>query len=103
MTLLAQDRLVDPHSSAEMRALIQKHPFPTHPTIVSWFEEGIRQLPHQGSRVLVLSKLGVAGGGIDDCAYIERKVAGGSKTLRYVAVGLRAKTKEELKALNPRL
>lgn len=98
MTLLAQDRLVDPHSSAEMRALIQKHPMPSHPTIVSWFEEGIRQLPHQGSRVLVLSKLGVHAG-IDDCAYIERKVASGSKTLRYVAVGLRARTKEELKTL----
>lgn len=98
MTLLAQDRLVDPHSSAEMRALIQKHPFPTHPTIVSWFEEGIRQLPHQGSRVLVLSKLGVLGG-IDDCAYIERKVDEGRTTLRYVAVGLRARTKEELKTL----
>ena len=99
MTLLAQDRLVDPHSSAEMRALIQKHPLPaTHPTIKSWFKEGIRQLPDHGSLVLVLSKLGVHDG-IDDCAYIERKVAGGSKTLRYVAVGLRAKTKEELKAL----
>jgi V8-like Glu-specific endopeptidase len=98
MALLAQNRLVDPHSSAEMRALIQKHPFPTHPTIKSSFEEGIRQLPHQGSRVLVLSKLGVLGG-IDDCAYIERKVDEGRTTLCYVAVGLRGKTDEELRTL----
>jgi V8-like Glu-specific endopeptidase len=47
---------------------------------------------------LVLSKLGVLGG-IDDCAYIERKVDEGRTTLRYVAVGLRARTKEELKTL----
>jgi hypothetical protein len=52
----------------------------------------------------VLSKIGVAGGGIDDCAYIEREVDCGQDkkwklTLRYVAVGLRAKSETELKTL----
>lgn len=89
MTLLAQGRLGDPASSAEMSALIQKEPNPTHPGIVSWFKEGLTQLPDEGSIVRVLSKLG-AHSGLDDCAYIERKVDGGKKLIRYVAVGLRA-------------
>jgi hypothetical protein len=38
----------------------------------------------------VLSKLGVAGGRIDDCAFIESEVDGSKKLLRYVAIGLRA-------------
>jgi len=98
MTLLAQDRLVDPASSAEMRALIHKEPNPTHPGIVSWFKEGLKQLPDEGSIETVLSKLG-AFEGIDDCAFIERKVDSGTKVIRYVAVGLRARKSEELKAL----
>ena len=52
----------------------------------------------------MLSKLGVAGGGIDDCAYIEREVDCGKDKkskliLRYVAVGLRAKSETELEKL----
>ena len=102
MTMLIRDLLVDPGSCSEMRDLIRKEPFPTHPTIVSWFEEGLMGLPLTGSRKLVLSKLGVAGGGIDDCAFICREVdngSGGKKLISYVAVGLRSKKKEELKAL----
>jgi hypothetical protein len=38
----------------------------------------------------VLSKLGVAGGRIDDCAFIESEVDGGKKLLRYVVIDLRA-------------
>ena len=98
MTLLAQGRLVDASSSAEMRALLQKTPDAAQPTIVSWFEEGLGQLRDGGSIVIALSKLGVHEG-IDDCAFIERKVDGGTKTIRYVAVGLRARTVAETKAL----
>jgi hypothetical protein len=102
MTLLAQNRLVNPAASAEMRMLMKKEPNPTHPGIVSWFKEGLKQLPNKGSLKTMLSKLGVAAGGIDDCAYIEREVhdgKGGKKILRYVAVGLRAKTEDLLKEL----
>jgi len=44
----------------------------------------------------VLSKLGVAGGRIDDCAFIESAVDGGKKLLRYVAIGLRATSSRQL-------
>ena len=100
MTLLVQGRVTDTLSCQEMRALIQKTPFPsTHPTLVSWFEEGLATLPGRGAIKTALSKLGVHSG-IDDCAYIVRKVdldGGRTVDLRYVAVGLRARTKEELK------
>ena len=93
MTLMAQDRLVDSQSSREMRLLLQKTPFPTHPTIVSWFEEGLNE-KSPGLIRLALSKLGVLDG-IDDCAYFERKLSSASaKILRYVAVGVRARSKE---------
>jgi hypothetical protein len=100
MTLLVQGRVTDTLSCREMRALIQKTPYPTtHPTLVSWFEEGLTALPGRGAIKTALSKLGVLDG-LDDCAFIERTVdLGGGRTrdLRYVAVGLRARTKEELK------
>jgi V8-like Glu-specific endopeptidase len=100
MTLLAQGRLVSPAASAEMSGLIQKEPNPTHPGIVSWFKEGLTELKDQGSIKRVLSKLGALKG-IDDCALIEREVGAGAskKTLRYVAIGLRARTKDEMKSL----
>jgi hypothetical protein len=50
----------------------------------------------------VLSKVGLARGGADECAYIEREVdngKGGTKLLRYVAVGLRAKQGSDLEQL----
>jgi hypothetical protein len=92
MTLLVQDRLVDSQSSGEMRLLLGKTPVPTtHPTIISQFEEGLLQKVSASLIVRVLSKVGVFQG-IDDCAFIERKLdaTAGAKTLRYVAVGLRA-------------
>lgn len=101
MTLLAQNRLVSPQASAEMSELMKKEPNPTHPGIVSWFKEGLKQLPNEGSLRRVLSKLGVHGG-IDDCTFIEREVdlgSGKKVLLRYVAVGLRANSSNELKNL----
>jgi hypothetical protein len=65
----------------------------------SWFEVGLRSL---GPLKTLLAKVGLAGGGADDCAYIEREVddgKGGKKTLCYVAVGLRAKRGSDLENL----
>jgi hypothetical protein len=100
MTLLGQNRLVSSQASSEMRALLKKEPNPTHPGIVSWFKEGLKGLKDGGSLRQVLSKLG-AHSGVDDCTLIEREVDtdGGKKELRYVAVGLRASSANELKRL----
>lgn len=100
MTLLARNVLVDPTSSLEFQGLLQKEPNPTHPTIVSFFKNGLKTLPDEGSLVKVLSKVGVHEGD-DDCAFIEREVGTGAnhKTLRYVAIGLRANKSAELQAL----
>jgi hypothetical protein len=101
MTLLAQNRLVSPQASAEMSELMKKEPNPSHPGIVSWFKEGLKQLPNKGSLRRVLSKLGVYDG-IDDCTFIEREVdlgSGKKVLLRYVAVGLRANSSNESKNL----
>jgi hypothetical protein len=95
MTLLAQKRLVSPEASAEMQFLMEKVPRPHFPGYGSWFEKGLRN--DLGQRVAlkkVLSKVGQARDGADECAYIEREVndgKGGRKLLCYVAVGLRAK------------
>jgi hypothetical protein len=104
MTLLAQKRLVNPSASAQMCMLMKKAPNPTHSGTFSPFKQGLKRLPNKGSLKTVLSKIGVAGGGIDDCAYIEREVDCGKDkkwklTLRYVAVGLRAKSETELEKL----
>jgi len=99
MTLMVQGRLVDPASSADMRALVKKEPNPTHPGIASWFKRGLEQLADGGSIVQVLSKLGAADHGVDDWTFIERKVDHDHTTLRYVAVGLRAGSSAELKDL----
>jgi len=100
MTLLGQDRLVSPQASTEMRSLLKKEPNLTHPGIVSWFKEGLKELKDGGSLKQIFSKLG-AHSGVDDCTLIEREVdlGGGKKLLRYVAVGLRARSAEELKSL----
>ena len=100
MTLLMQDRLVSPQASAEMRALIKKEPNPTHPGIVSWFRHGLKRLRDGGLVRSSLSKLG-AHSGVDDCAFIDRKVEIGSsvRLLRYVAVGLRAENARQLQDL----
>jgi hypothetical protein len=90
MTLLAQRRLVSPDASAQMQFLLQKEPNVPFPGFGSWFGQRLGRI---GSLEKLLSKVGSARGGIDECAYIERKVGdgkGGQKLLRYVAVGLRA-------------
>jgi V8-like Glu-specific endopeptidase len=97
MTLLAQDRLVSPQASIEMKALMKKEPNPTHPGIASWFKEGLKTLKDEGLLKRVFSKVG-AMQGVDDCTLIERKVIVGStqKLLCYVAVGLRSRESDEL-------
>jgi hypothetical protein len=99
MTLLAQKRLVSPEASAEMQFLMQKVPGRPFPGYDSWFEIGLRRL---GGLKKLLSKVGLARGGADECAYIEREVddgKGGKKLLCYVAVGLRAKEGSDLEQL----
>jgi hypothetical protein len=105
MTLLAQDRLVSPQASADMRLLMMKEPNPFQPGIVSWFKRGLEQLRDRGSVETFFSKLGVHDG-VDDCTLIERKVDPPVNKLRYVAVGLRARKNggaSELMALILRL
>ena len=104
MTLLLQGALVSRDASVGMQRLMKKAPNPTHSGTFSPFKQGLKRLPNKGSLKTVLSKIGVAGGGIDDCAYIEREVDCGQDkkwklTLRYVAVGLRAKSEPELEKL----
>lgn len=99
MTLLAQRRLVSPEASSVMQFFMQKTPNNPFPGTGSWFAIGLRPL---GPLKTVLAKVGLAAGGADECAYIEREVddgKGGRKTLRYVAVGLRAKRGSELEQL----
>ena len=99
MTLLAQRRLVSPETSGVMQFFMRKIPNNPFPGTGSWFEVGLRSL---GSLKTVLAKVGLASGGADDCAYIEREVddgKGGKKTLCYVAVGLRAKRGSDLENL----
>lgn len=99
MTLLVQRRLVSPEASGVMQFFMRKIPNNPFPGTGSWFEVGLRSL---GSLKTVLAKVGLAGGGADDCAYIEREVndgKGGKKTLCYVAVGLRAKRGSDLENL----
>ncbi len=101
MTLLAQNRLVSPFASAGMGLLLQKLPDPGYPGTGSWFLNGLYNLRNHGSLKKLQAKVGAAGGK-DDIAYIEREAdAGGGKKmlLRYVAVGLRAKTGSELEQL----
>jgi hypothetical protein len=101
MTLLAQQRLVSPQASRDMVALMQKVGNLTHPGTPSSFMEGLKRLSDNGSLLSMASKVGDLGGN-DDCALIERRVPAGSgdtQTLRYVAVGLRAKDDSELEQL----
>ena len=101
MTLLAQDMLVDPQASAEMRALMQQDILPG-PRSIDGFKEGLEQLPNEGSLTTMVSMGGHADGSFDDCAFVERTVDTGGRQsigLRYVAVGLRARNGKELKAL----
>ena len=101
MTLLEQMRLVGSQASAGMRRVMQKRPTLTFPGTGSWFLEGLSPLPLKSA----LAKVGLAGGA-DDLAYIERDVeveqsdrSKKTTTLRYVAVALRARSGDELKAL----
>lgn len=97
MTLLAQKRLVGSQASGDMHRVMMKRPTFTFPGTGSWFLEGLGHL----SLTTALAKVGLAGGA-DDLAYIEREVevSGGSKTtLRYVTVGLRARSGDELREL----
>jgi hypothetical protein len=95
MTLLAQKRLVSPEASAEMQFLMEKIPSIHFPGYGSWFGKGlVTGLGQRAALKKVLSKVGQARNGADECAYIEREVDDGKgrkKLLCYVAVGLRAK------------
>jgi hypothetical protein len=95
MTLLVQKRLVSPEASAEMQFLMEKAPSMHFPGYGSWFANGlVKHLGQLAALKRVLSKVGQARNGSDECAYIEREVndgKGGKKLLCYVAVGLRAK------------
>lgn len=98
MTLLVQNKLVSPLASASMRSLMQIEPVnPTHHTTESMFDQGLSALPLK----LMLAKIGFDSDGFHECAYIEREVVveGCKKCLRYVAVGLGAKSKSELEQL----
>lgn len=105
MALLMQNRLVSPQASDEMQALIKKEPNPTHPGTQSPFKNGILRLQDGGSLQIALSKLGSMGG-VDDCAFIKRDLGEVEKdgkkmrlSLRYVAVGLRARSSRQLEDL----
>ncbi len=91
LTLLMQDRLVDPQSSAEMRDLL-KQDFLRDRSVFG-FKEGIEKLPDNASSEspTVLTKGGTRDGGTDDCGFIERLTTGDQR-LRYVAVALGAKS-----------
>lgn len=93
MTLLVRDRLVSPLASAQLRALLERPPT-THPMTISYFKRGLEDAGLAVDRAY--AKIGASGGN-DDCAYIERTV--GKTKLRYVAVGLRAASSADLKAL----
>jgi hypothetical protein len=99
MTLLAQNRLVSRQASEKMGLHLQKVPTLTYPGTGSWFGNGLHQL---GPLKTVWAKVGLAGGGADDFAFIEREVGpgGGPRVLlRYVAVALRAPGGRELEQL----
>jgi hypothetical protein len=103
MTLLAQKRLVSPEASTEMQILMEKVPNIHFPGFGSWFRDGlVNGLGQSAALKKVLSKVGRARDGTDECAYIEREVddgKGGKKLLCYVAVGLRAKRGSDLENL----
>ena len=101
MTLLAQRRLVSPIATVGISSLMQKLPYTPNPGTGSWLQNGLSKLANGGSLKTVLAKVG-----LDDhsheIALIERwvNISGGKKTLlRYIAVGLRAKTGAELQQL----
>jgi hypothetical protein len=105
MTLLMQNKLVSPAASFRMRSLMQIEPLNlTHPTTISMFEQGLSPFGPM-KRVLVKigsEKKGPASRILHECAYIEHEVKDmkdGKKTLRYVAVGLGAKSADELREL----
>ena len=102
MTLLAQRRLVSRKASVGMSSLMMKAN-PTHPGTFSPFKNGLKQ-KYMGSLKMVLSKLGVYREVYYDCVYIERSGDCGKDKkwelpLRYVAVGLGAKSDTELEKL----
>ena len=85
MTLLAQDRLVSPTASQGIRDLLDKDTT-AMPTLQSPFEDELER--RFGLAARVFEKIGVAAGGVDECAYIEWPAA--APRLKYVAVGLRS-------------
>jgi V8-like Glu-specific endopeptidase len=97
LTFLAQDALVDPQANAEMRARMQQDILPGPRSVVG-FKEALEHLPNEGSLTTMVSIGGHADREFDDCAFVER-TADKSLGLRYVAVGLGARSGEELKAL----
>lgn len=100
MTLLVKKRLVSNAASDEMQSLMHKLPL-RNPGTGSWFGNSLNKLKPSGLKT-VLAKVGLAGGGADDLAYIERDVdlgGGKNKRLCYVAVGLRASRGTDLERL----
>jgi len=78
---------------------MQKVPSVPFPGFGSWYGQSLGRI---GRLEKLLSKVGSARKGVDECAYIERKVddgKGGQKLLRYVAVGLRARNGNDLEQL----
>ena len=98
LLLLATNELVDAQASAEIRDFMQ-------PDLLdavrhySGFKEGLGQLPDAGSVTSIASIGGFTGHFADDAALIERSLGTGKPTLRYVAVGLRARSTTELETL----
>jgi hypothetical protein len=98
LTLIAQRRLVSHEASEVMEFFMHKIPSNPFPGTGSWFEEGLRPL---GGVQKLAAKVGLSGGS-DECAYIEREVddgTGDKKRLRYVAVVLRARAGNDVRAL----
>jgi hypothetical protein len=80
LTLLEENRLVDPDSSEEMRVLMR---LPG-----SWFYEGLgKARPPRDNTSDFYAKVGLMGT-FHDCAVVERPAEG--KTIRYAAVALTA-------------
>jgi len=84
MTLLAQDRLVSPTASQGIRDLLDKDTT-AMPTLRSPFEDALEA---KFGDARVFEKIGIAAGGVDECALIEWPAA--APRLRYVAVSLRS-------------
>jgi N-acetylmuramoyl-L-alanine amidase/V8-like Glu-specific endopeptidase len=107
MTFLAHDDLVDTKAGEEMRQALEQAPAVTTDTFRAPFNEALQVfgplsplMRMRKPRTLQVFSMGGQGDAFDDCALVERSFeADKMTTLRYVAVGLRAKKQSELRAL----